>query len=344
MKILKYKNNPILSPDPNIPFEAKCVLNPGVIYDEEKKQFVMVYRAAGNDMAHVIQFGLAYSSDGFNFKRYSKEPVFKANRFEPDGGCVEDPRITKIGNTYFMTYAARAYAPGPYWLPEWPFPPIYTTDEDVHTDDMPYFAKKNITVTYIAATKDFIHYQRLGRITESNIDDRDVVIFPETINDKYVMISRPKFSNVPGVNMPSIWISFGDDLVSFDKPELLLTGGETDWEVQRVGISSVPIKTKYGWFVLYHGVDKKGVYRVGAIILDLNDPRKVLYRTKKWIMEPDQPFELEGIYDGCVFPTAAVVKDGVLFIYYGCADKHIGVATVDFDEMIEYLVKECSCK
>lgn len=340
MLIKKYENNPILSPDENIEFEAKCVLNPAVVFDDKLDKFVMVYRAAGMDDKHVIQFGLATSDDGIHFTKCSKEPVFKANRYEPDGGCVEDPRITKIGETYFMTYAARCYAPGPYWLPEWPFPPIYTDENDVHTNDMPGFTRTNVTRTYLAATKDFVHYQRLGRITEANVDDRDVVLFPERINGKYWMISRPKFENVPGVNMPSIWISSGDDVGEFDKPELLITGGTTDWEVQRIGAGTVPIKTKYGWFLLYHGVDAKGIYRVGALILDLNDPRKVIKRTKNWFMEPDQPFELQGIYDGCVFPTATVLKDGILYIYYGCADKHIGLAFANFDDLLESVMKE----
>ncbi len=338
MIINKYKGNPILSPLENSEFEAKCVLNPAVIYDDKKQEFVMLYRAAGNDDAHVIRLGLATSKDGIHFKRYENNPVFSPIKGMPDGGCIEDPRLTKIGETYFLTYAARSYAPGPYWLPEWPFPPIYIEKNDVHTPDLPEFAKSNITITYLAATKDFINYQRLGRLTESDIDDRDVILFPEMINGRYYMITRPKFNNVPGVKMPSIWITSGTDLLNFEKPKLLFTG-ENEWQVQRIGAGTPPIKTKYGWFFLFHGVDEKGVYRVGACILDLNDPSKIVAKTDKWIMEPDTPFELEGIYDGCVFPTGTVVKDGILYIYYGCADKHIGLATVNFDELLEYIIE-----
>ena len=117
--------------------------------------------------------------------------------------------------------------------------------------------------------------------------------------------------------------------------------GEQWWETQRIGGGTPPIKTDKGWFMLYHGVDDKGVYRVGAVMMDLDDPRKILARTKDFIMEPDEAFELKGIYNGCVFPTGTVVKDGTLYIYYGCADVHIGLATADFDDLVNYLMTEC---
>ena len=176
-------------------------------------------------------------------------------------------------------------------------------------------------------------------LRKESVDERNVLLFPEKINGKYVMISRPKFKDA-NVNMPSIWITFTDDLLEYRKPELLFTGKEW-WETQRIGAGTPPIKTKNGWLLLYHGVDDKGIYRDGAVILDLNDPRKILARTKDFIMEPDQPFEFEGFYEGCVFPTGAVVKDGTLFVYYGCADKYIGLATIDFEKFMNYLINDC---
>ena len=93
--------------------------------------------------------------------------------------------------------------------------------------------------------------------------------------------------------------------------------------------------------MLYHGVDDKGVYRVGAVLLDLNNPAKIVARTKDYIMEPDLDFELQGIYEGCVFPTGAVVKDGTLYVYYGCADTVTGLAFTTADTLLDY-VKENS--
>ncbi|MBQ9116814.1 MAG: glycosidase [Clostridia bacterium] len=338
MKLKKYENNPILKPNPKNQWEERCVLNPAVIYDGDKEEFVMLYRAAGNDPRHQIRLGLATSTDGVNFVRRSDLPAFEAAHCEPDGGCVEDPRLVKLGDMYYMTYAARAYAPGQYWLVE-NGAPTYMDESDVSGEDMPAFAKDNITVSYLAATKDFKTYKRFGRITEATVDDRDVYLFPEKIGGKYVMISRPKFKNA-GVTMPSIWISFGDDLIEYDKPELLMTG-EQWWETQRIGGGTPPIRTEHGWFMLYHGVDDKGIYRVGAVLMDLQDPRKIIARTKDFIMEPEYDYETCGIYEGCVFPTGTVVKDGTLYVYYGTADTYIGLATADFDQLLEYLIKEC---
>ena len=132
------------------------------------------------------------------------------------------------------------------------------------------------------------------------------------------------------VKYPSIWLKFSDDLLAWeDKPShLLIAGREGTWE-EKIGGSTPPILTEAGWLTLYHGVADGGTaeYRVGALLLDRENPLRVLARTPEPILEPEFFYETEGFYSHCVFPTGNVVVDGVLYVYYGGADKYVGVAT-----------------
>ena len=203
--------------------------------------------------------------------------------------------------------------------------------------------ENNNTLTHLAISKDLKNWKKLGPITDAHFDDRDVFIFPETINGKFYMLSRAMErcgEGYPNKN-PAIWLSESDDLLHWDNYTLLMQG-ETDWEDKKIGAGTPPIKTKDGWLVLYHGVSTKDdAYRVGAILLDLNNPYKIIARTKDFLMEPEEEYETNGYYNGCVFPTAVVPHNGTLYIYYGAGDKVICLATVKEDELLKYLKEEC---
>ena len=334
IKLKKYENNPVLKPQGD-GFEGLCVLNPAVIYDEDEKLFKMLYRAAGNDKQHYIYLGLAESNDGYNFERKFDKPVLAPDINGADGGCVEDPRLVKMGDYYYLTYASRTFAPGQYWREDkeyFGFQPEFG----------PTMLIYNNSVTHLAISRDLVNWKKLGRITDSRFDDRDVYIFPEKVNGKFVRLSRPMewcgkgFEN----EAPAIWISYSSDLMEWEKPRLLMKGNEW-WENKKIGGSTPPIKCEYGYLVLYHGVaEKDGAYRVGAVILDKNDPEKILARTKDFIMEPEFDFETQGYYNGCVFPTGICVKDGEMFVYYGAADKFVCVATADFKKFCDSVYSE----
>ena len=341
MKLKKSDKNPILAPNPQNDWESLITCNPGVVYDNGT--FYMLYRAAGNDEQHVIRFGLATSKDGVNFQRVSDHYAFGPSLDGYDSGCVEDPRIVKFDDDFYITYAYRPYSPGQYW--KFAHDVVLLPECGEHS---PRAISQNLGNTALAVTSDFVNYRRLGRLTSPILDDRDVIMFPEQVDGQYVMLHRPKqyVGGDYGVKYPSIWVKFSDDLLDWETKEshLLMTGKEGTWE-EKIGGSTPPILTEDGWLMLYHGVENGGCgyYRVGAALLDANNPLKVISRTPQPILEPEYEYETQGLYNGCVFPTGNVVVDGVLYVYYGAADMYIGLATCPLNELLDYL-KSDECR
>lgn len=333
MKLKKFDKNPILSPNEANDWESLVTCNPGVFYDNGV--FYMLYRAAGNDPEHVIRFGLATSRDGFSFERASNLPVFSPQADNFDSGCVEDARIVKFDDDYYITYAFRPFPPGQYW--KFAHDVVNVPDCGLNA---PAAIKNNLGNSALAITKDFKNFRRLGRITSPVLDDRDVILFPEKINGKYVLMHRPKqfIGDKYGVKYPSMWLKFSDDILNWEDKEskLLYTGVEGTWE-EKIGGSTPPLRTKHGWLIIYHGVENKGFgyYRVGALLTDINDPLKIIAKSPNFILEPEFDHEINGYYKGCVFPTGNVIVDDTLYVYYGCADKYVGVATCGVEELIK---------
>ncbi|MDR1680319.1 MAG: glycosidase [Prevotellaceae bacterium] len=339
MKLKKFEGNPILAPLESNAWESLVTCNPGVFYDNGV--FYMLYRAAGKDAEHIIRLGLATGRDGFHFERMSGEPVFSPSIDGPDSGCVEDPRIVKFDDDYYITYAYRAFPPGQYWR--------FGHDEVLLPacgQNAPAVISRNMGNTGLAVTSDFRTFKRLGRITSPVLDDRDVILFPEKIRNRYVLLHRPKqyIGAQYGVEYPSIWIKFSDDLLNWEKKpsHLLLSGIKGSWE-EKVGGSAPPLKTDKGWLVLYHGVAcaGRGYYRTGALLLDLENPLRIIAKTPDAILEPEFDYELTGYYNGCVFPTGNIILDDTLYVYYGAADKYVCVATCPVNELLEFLLAHC---
>lgn len=299
----------------------------------------MLYRAAGDDKEHIIRFGLATNTDGYHFERESNEPLLGQSEQGPDMGCIENTRIIKFDDYYYVTYAYRPSPPGQYWK--------FKHDEvltENHGEHAPHFIKNNMANSAFAMTKYFKTWIKLGRIIDSNLDDRDVILFPEKINGKYAMLHRPKgwIDATYGVKTPAAWIRFSDDIVVWNEPSTMIIGGiDAGWE-EKVGGSIHPLRTAKGWLVLYHGVEKGGLgyYRVGAVMLNLKDPTKVIGRTKDFIMEHEHAHEIKRYYKRCVFPAGNMIIDETLHAYYGGADKYIGLATFNVNALIELTLEQ----
>lgn len=328
----KHKENPILLPDESIKNEGFGVLNPGAWYENGK--FYLLYRAAGEAPDYKICLGLATSEDGYNFERVSPgESVFYPLEGSYDGGCIEDARVVKMSDGWcYVTYACRPFAPGPYWEEggkPWGAP-----------NDKPG-EFNNMTLSALARTKDFLEYERLWPLVGGgDIDDRDVILFPEKVEGQYLLMRRPAewFGSGYPNEVPCIWLSYSDDMKSWGNDKVLAQA-EFAWEKKKIGGGPPPIKTEYGWFIIHHGVDADHVYRAGMMMLDLNDPTKVIARHSEPILEPEETFEKEGVFPNVVFPTGNVLVDDTIYVYYGGADKVCCVATANFADLVDELMK-----
>lgn len=303
-------DHPLLTPEPTHDWEAKAVFNPAVFYHDNKIH--LLYRAMGYENTSVL--GYAASSDGVNITSRNEMPMYVPRaefetKKEPRGnsGC-EDPRITKIGDTLYMCYTAYNGINPP-----------------------------RVAITSIAVDKflgESSNWKDPVLISPPGIDDKDAAIFPEKVNGKFVIVHRIQNEIV----MDHV------DSLDFDGNTWLrslsfITPRAHSWDSERIGISAPPMKTEHGWLALYHGVSKDGhKYRVGAMLLQLDDPSVVLARTPWPILEPEAPFEKEGNVPNVVFPCGAALTDDTLFIYYGGADKVVGVAKISFSKLLTYLL------
>ncbi len=335
MKLTRYAGNPILSPQPDHPWESLVTTNPGAWYEPDEGRVYLLYRAAGDDAEHRIHFGLATSTDGIHFERAGDQPAFSPSVDGFDAGCVEDARIVKMGEWYYVTYATRAFPPGRYWLNEAQrgyAPPACPPE-------FPAVLRHNDTATGLALTRDFRTWIRAGRITDPLVDDRDVILFPEKIGGRFAKLHRPMNWTGPayGCEYPAMWIAFSDDLLCWTESQLLAKA-ELPWENRKIGGNTPPLRTEHGWLTIYHAVGEDRHYRLGAFLLDLDDPSIVRHRATDWLLQPEEPYELEGYYPGVCFPCGKVVIDGTLFVYYGGADKYVGLATCPLDGLLDYLL------
>ena len=350
----RHPENPIIVPG-LYDWRRATVFNPGVLLDDDGR-FYLYERAAGGLRPFICALGLLDSDDGVHFTHVSDKPVFTPEMAGSEYGSVQDPRVHKMDGRYYLTFAFRPFAwsshPDRDWRPGIardglsgvPRAPI--TEMNMGSGNVQGGRPDNYTRSGIAVSDDRVHWEFLSWATPADMDDRDVILFPERINGRYAALRRPLHFVGPeyGVAGPSIWLSWSDDLLTWGRPR---SGGESGI---RLGGQShrrlhSPIKTEHGWLVLYHGVQtedkatKRVVYRVGAMLLDLDDPTKIIARPPEALMEPETYYERFGLYiPNVIFPTGNVLKDNLLYLYYGVCDTAIALATVPMDDLMAYLL------
>ncbi len=242
-------------------------------------------------------FRLARSTDGVDFSIAEKPFMFPANKYETFG--IEDPRITHIEGRFYINYTAVS--------------PIGIT-------------------TALAVTDDFKSIERLGIIFGP--DNKDVCMFPEKINGYYYTLHRPTPKHI---GTPDMWLAKSDNLLHWGEHEHFLGASTADWDNYKLGGGAQVVKTDKGWLQIYHGVDESERYCLGALLMDLNDPHKIIAKSRKPLLEPEADYEVNGFFGNVVFTCGVVLENETLRVYYGAADEVVGLAEITLNELWNHL-------
>jgi predicted GH43/DUF377 family glycosyl hydrolase len=313
------------------PWRQVAVFNPAVIRHDGA--FYMFERACSSLDPLKCQVGLLRSEDGVTFTHVQDYPVLAPEQFGAPGGTVEDPRVVELDGRFVMTFVFRPYAAT--CMPNGVRVPRYAEARGTPA------GVENSYRSGIAVSDDMRTWEVLGLITPPGVHDRDCVLFPEKIGGRYAMMRRPSeyVGAAYGCTAPSMWLSYSDDLLTWTDPVLMAQPAQ-EWEIAKIGAASPPVRTEAGWLTLYHGVDTTSRYRVGVMLLNLDDPARVIARAPECIMEPEAYYEKVGvIIPNTVFPTANVIVGDELYIYYGCADTCISLATCAVTELLAYVLQ-----
>ncbi len=295
--LVKSPHNPVLTPQ-QFPGEVMYAFNPGAI--RFNGQYLLMVDAA--TYAQPVVLWIARSDDGVHF---TPDPA-PVDWPQPDPShpedCIYDPRITFIDGEYIILYASSSSSQG--------------------------------VRVGIVKTHDFTTFERVSIASEQG--NRNAVLFPEKIDGLYARLDRP-FGDP---NDPcGMWISYSPDLVYWGRSKLVMENRLSLWDSFKIGAGAVPIKTDKGWLEIYHGVTNTGagfIYRLGACLLDLKDPSRVIARGEDTILWPEHPYELSGRVGNVVFSCNALLEaDETVKIYYGSADTCIGLAEGKLSDLID---------
>ncbi len=299
--VKRYKNNPILTKD-DVPYPVATVHNAGVVKANDR--YVMIFRSHLRNGRSVL--GLAVSEDGYSFK-VSPEPFMVPScdgmfaGYEEYG--VEDPRICQIGSDYLITYSA--------------------------------YSRHGVRIG-LARTRDFNSVERIALITQA--DCRNVVLFPQRFDGRYVRLDRPH----SGISPWCIWISHSPDLVHWGESKVIAKPACYHWDEMKIGPGATPFKTESGWLSIYHGVFQTmggAIYRLGVMLHDLAEPSSILGVADEWILQPEDPWEVTGYVHNVVFTCGAVPEDdGTVKTYWGGADQVMCAGVANTSDLVKMCI------
>ncbi len=300
----RYEANPVLTAK-DWPNMVNSVFNPGAVaFDGGTLLLVRVEDRTGR--SHLC---VARSADGYTDWTIDVdcrlEPAY--DRYEERWG-IEDPRITKVGDDYYIVYTG--------------------------------FSEGGALVS-LARTQDFATFERMGVLMSP--EDKDAALFPCTFGGRWALLHRPVPTQASmGTH---IWLSWSPDLQNWGDHSVLLPARKGGWwDAAKVGLGPPPLETAEGWLIGYHGVRvtaSGSIYRFGLALTDLADPSRLIARSDEWIFGPQAPYERSGDVRDVVFPTGWIVDDDgdTLRMYYGAADTSVCVATASVARLLELVLR-----
>ena len=293
LKLERYDHNPILTPTANS-WENLNVSNAAAAVYNNK--VYLLYRAEGADLRNgqgswpVTRLGLATSENGYDINWRGSVPIFDKSFTDPwcEFGC-EDPRISKIGDTYYIVYV--------------------TMSRFGHFGDR----------LALATTRDFVNFQNKGLLMEE-LEQRTSCLLPSKISGEYYLFHRP---------MPNMWLARSRDLKTWHDYRCIFQTRPGTWYENKLGIGAPPLSTPYGWLLFWHGKNNAQQYAIGVMLLDHDDPGKILKIQEEPILQVEMPYEKEGFVSNVVYTNGAVEFKERFLVYYGCADRCLAVGSLD---------------
>ena len=237
---------------------------------------------------------LASSDDGVHFQAAEAPTLMGRGELESFG--IEDSRVCEIDGRFYLTYTA---------------------------------VSPNGIGVGMSSTTDWEDFKAHGMIIPPS--NKDCALFPQKVGGEYLCLHRPSNLYIGG---PFIWLGHSPDLLHWGNHQCLIHTRPGKWDSVRIGAGAEPILTERGWLAIYHGADESSRYCLGALLLDRDDPSKVLARSEEPIMEPTAPYELTGFFGNVVFTNGHTLDGDTVTVYYGASDEVICGATLSIREIL----------
>lgn len=345
--LTRFKENPLISPSdvkPSRPdFEVMCAFNAGAAL--HRGQTVLLVRVAERPQPE-----RGYVSTAFLDPAHPDALKVLRIRLKDPQLDFSDPRffmhrgrfyLTSISHLRLATSAdghAFTVAPVPALRPEFDYEEYGIEDPRICRLNGWFYVNYSAisrqgVVTALARTRDFVSYEKLGIIFCP--DNKDIALFPEKINGRYYCFHRPSMKQI---GAPSMWLASSPNLRDWGQHRFIMGPRPGAWDSERVGCGASPVKTPHGWLQIYHGANEKVCYCSGAVLLDLQEPWKVLARSDTPLFRPQAPYERRGLMPNVVFSNGLVPRsDGLLDVYYGAADTTTCGLSLDLNALLATL-------